>query len=99
RRVLRDGILPAHWLAPALGAAEQLGLVLREFGLKIGEPRCMSCGGELRRVWKEALRERIPPRTYLWLDEYFVCCRCNKLFWRGTHWERISSQLSGLAPK
>ena len=27
----------------------------------------MSCGGELRPGDKEALRERIPPRTYRWL--------------------------------
>ena len=65
-----------------------------EFGLKRHEPRCMSCGGELRRVEKEALRERIPPRTYRWLDEYFVCARCDRLFWRGTHWMRIDRDLT-----
>jgi uncharacterized protein with PIN domain len=54
----------------------------------------MSCGGELRKEEKEKLRERIPPKTYLWLDEYFVCRRCDKLFWRGTHWQRIARELS-----
>jgi uncharacterized protein with PIN domain len=94
RRVLRDGRIAAFWLPPTLPIAEQLAAVFREFGLAVGEPRCMSCGGELRRGDKEALRERIPPRTYRWLDEYFVCSRCDKLFWRGTHWERISKQLT-----
>jgi len=61
--------------------------------LKKREPRCMSCGGELRRESKEALRERIPPKTFKWLDEYFVCSRCGKLFWRGTHWHKIESEL------
>jgi uncharacterized protein with PIN domain len=41
----------------------------------------MSCGGELLKGDKEALRERIPPKTYRWLGEYFVCGRCGKLFW------------------
>jgi len=93
RRVLRDRILPAFWLPPTLGIPEQLTLVFREFGLTAREPRCMSCGGELGRVEKEALRERIPPKTYRWLDEYFVCRRCDKLFWRGTHWLKIERQL------
>jgi len=94
RRVLRDGIIPAQWVPPTLSMADQLALVFRQFGLKVGEPRCMSCGGELRREDKEALRDRIPPKTYLWLDEYFLCSRCDKLFWRGTHWERITRQLA-----
>jgi uncharacterized protein len=96
RRLLRDRIIPAFWLPPTLGIPEQLGLVFREFGLTLRGPRCMSCGGELRRGSKEALRERIPPRTYLWLDEFFECARCDKLFWHGTHWHRIVETLAAL---
>ena len=96
RRLLRDRIIPAFWLPPTLSIPEQLALVFREFGLVVRGPRCMSCGGELRRVPKEALRDRIPPKTYRWLDEFFVCRRCDKLFWHGTHWQRIMARLSGL---
>ncbi len=93
RRLLRDRIIPAFWLSPALGVADQLAQVFHEFGLVRGQPRCMACGGELRPVEKEALRDRIPPRTYRWLDEYFVCARCGKLYWHGTHWARIQREL------
>jgi uncharacterized protein with PIN domain len=99
RRVLREGLIPALWLPPALGIAEQLGLVFREFGLTPGQPRCMTCGGELQRADKEALRERIPPRTYRWLDEYFLCAACGKLFWHGTHWLNIQQQLACIAAR
>jgi uncharacterized protein with PIN domain len=98
RRLLRDRIIPVFWLPPTLGIPEQLALVFREFGLTLRGPRCMSCGGELRRGSKEALRGRIPPRTYRWLDEYFVCSRCGKLFWPGTHWRRIVEELAALQP-
>ena len=97
RRLLRDRIIGAFWLPPTLSIPEQLALVFREFGLTLREPRCMSCGGELRRGSKEELRERIPPRTYRWLEEYFVCSRCEKLFWHGTHWQRIVKALEGLS--
>ncbi len=96
RRLLRDGIIPAFWLPPTLSIEEQLGLVFREFNLTLREPRCMTCGGELRRADKESLRERIPPRTYRWRDEYFLCSRCDKLFWHGTHWQRIRATLTAL---
>jgi uncharacterized protein len=93
RRVVRDRVIPALWLPPTLSIPEALAFVFHEFGLKTREPRCMSCGGELRRESKEALRERIPPKTFKWLDEYFVCSRCGKLFWKGTHWNRIAGEL------
>jgi uncharacterized protein len=96
RRLLRDGILPSFWLPPTLSIAEQLAVVFREFNLTLRGPRCMSCGGELLSVSKEALRERIPPRTYRWRDDYFVCTRCDKLFWHGTHWHRIMGKLEAL---
>jgi uncharacterized protein len=96
RRLVRDGIIRAFWLPPTLKIPQQLVLVFREFKLAAGEPRCMNCGGELKHVDKESLKERIPPKTYRWLDEFFLCTRCDKLLWRGTHWERISSALRKL---
>jgi uncharacterized protein len=89
RGVLRDGSIPSFWLPPVLKKEEQLALVLREFDLPPRDPRCMACGGELRPVSKESVRERIPPKTWRWIDEYFVCSQCHQLFWRGTHWDRI----------
>jgi uncharacterized protein with PIN domain len=96
RRVLRDGILPAVWLPPTLTMREQLALLFAELGLEPRESRCMSCGGELVEVDKEKVRERIPPRTYLWKNEYFECSRCGKLFWHGTHWDKIVNSLRRL---
>ncbi|HTL16101.1 MAG TPA: Mut7-C RNAse domain-containing protein [Patescibacteria group bacterium] len=97
RRVLRDKIIPSFWLPPTLSIPEQLERVFREFELCVNTPRCMSCGGPLVKTDKEALREQIPPKTYLWLNDYFVCARCGKLFWHGTHWKRIMGRLNALA--
>jgi len=93
RRLLRDGVIRVVWVPPSGSMTDQLEMVLRETGLRVREARCMECGGELDRVDKEELKERIPPRTYLWLHEYFLCRQCGKLFWHGTHWERIRARL------
>lgn len=81
------------WVPGGLDPAEQLGLVLREYGLPLRDPRCMACGGSLDAVPKDRVRERIPPRTAAWKEEYFVCTGCGGLFWKGTHWERIERRL------
>ena len=96
RRLIRDGVVPTLWLPPMGDPAEQLARVFREFRLKLRAPRCMSCGGELRIVDKTEVAARIPPRTARWLNEYFVCTRCDRLFWRGTHWQRIQARLRAL---
>lgn len=96
RRLLRDQVIPSFWLPPTLRIPEQLEQVFREFKLCVGAPRCMRCGGELVAGDKQALKLRIPPRTYRWLDDYFVCARCGKLFWHGTHWSQIRNKLEEL---
>jgi uncharacterized protein with PIN domain len=96
RRILRDRLIRSLWLPPTLSIRDQLQAVFREFNLVPKAPRCMSCGGELMRSSKEALHDRIPPKTYRWLNDYFVCAKCGKLFWHGTHWRRISDTLETL---
>ena len=93
RRAVRDGSVVAQWVPSGLEPTEQLSLVLADLGLRLREPRCMACGGKLAAVAKEVLWERIPPRTARWKDDYWVCATCARLFWQGTHWERIARAL------
>jgi uncharacterized protein with PIN domain len=93
RRIVADGSLVVVWLPSALTMTEQLHMAAVELGLTLREPLCMACGGRLVPTPKDVVRPRIPPRTALWKDEYFVCARCDQLFWRGTHWERIERTL------
>jgi uncharacterized protein with PIN domain len=96
RRIVADGSLVAVWVPSALTMAGQLHMVAVELGLSRRRPRCMACGGALVPTPKELVRPRIPPRTALWKDEYFVCAGCDRLFWHGTHWERIETALRRL---
>ncbi len=93
RRMVADGSLVVVWVPSALTMGEQLHAAAVELGLTLRDPRCMACGGGLLLTAKDAVRSRIPPRTALWKDEYFVCVECDRLFWRGTHWERIAATL------
>ncbi len=96
--VVRDGEVPALFVPHGLGKREQLAFVLRELGLRPRAPRCMFCGGALREVPPEEARPRVPPRTFDWVRQFFECERCGRLFWPGSHWQRIADALRQAAP-
>jgi uncharacterized protein with PIN domain len=97
RRLVLDGKVVALWVPTGLPLTDQLALVLADLGLGLREPRCMACGGVLESAAKDAVFDRIPPRTARWKDEYWVCRACTRLFWQGTHWERIARALGSAA--
>jgi uncharacterized protein with PIN domain len=97
--IVRDGDLPSLFIPHGLSKAAQLALVLGHFGLTVGEPRCMTCGGELREVPKEQVRDRVPPRSFAWQEHFYECQGCGGIFWKGTHWQRIADALRRAAPE
>jgi uncharacterized protein with PIN domain len=91
--VIRDGVQPALFVPLRLSPLEQLAFVLERLHLTLCNPRCMASGGELVEVPKERLRDRVPPRTFAWLERFWECSRCRQVFWHGTHWQRIVEAL------
>lgn len=99
RRLMDRGVVTSAAIAALLvpirlNKREQFTFVRAQLDLPLKPPRCMACGGRLTAVDKNEVRERIPPRTWPWLDDYYVCQRCDRLFWKGTHWQRIQAALS-----
>ncbi len=90
RRLMRDRIISALWLPPTLFIPEQLAMVISEFRLELREPRCMSCGGELRRVDKESVRERIPDTHSAWGERGIGSCSFSLLFVLGLPYSALS---------
>jgi uncharacterized protein with PIN domain len=91
--IVRDGEVPALLIPNGLSRSEQLTFVLRELRLEPRPPRCMACGGELAGVPREQVRDRVPPRSFAWAEQFFACRHCGQVFWQGTHWQRIAGLL------
>lgn len=94
RNVVKDGTVPALFVPRATPPIDQLAFVLRALGLRVTEPRCMACGGELRDVSKAEIAAEAPPRSFAAYDRFWKCARCTRLYWRGTHWDRIQRRLA-----
>lgn len=92
--LVRDGVVASLFIPRDLDPPGQVRFVLDRLQLPVREPRCMACGGELVKVTKEEVRDRVPPRTFAWLDEYWRCSGCHRTFWKGTHWQRIEACLA-----
>lgn len=59
------------------------------FDLKPGVARCMSCNGLIHRVKKEAIEKHLLPLTRAHYDDFFQCTDCKKIYWEGSHYDKM----------
>ncbi len=101
RQLLKHGAVTHGYWVRNTNPIEQARETVRRFDLSDQTrpfSRCLSCNGLLVRVEKDDVLERIPPKTAAWLDEYYECESCRKLYWQGTHagsLRRIVDRISG----
>jgi len=58
--------------------------------------RCPECNAPLQDVPKEAAREQVPPYVYQTQARFRRCPQCLRLYWQGTHWQRMRERLAEL---
>ena len=52
---------------------------------------CPACGGTLKKVKKSEIKEKVPRRVYTHHRDFYICVKCRKIYWKGSHWKRIRS--------
>ena len=55
--------------------------------------RCLDCNSKVHRVPLELARERVPAGIAESQSEFFSCQRCERMFWKGSHYERMRQWL------
>jgi uncharacterized protein len=80
-------------VVPHLPVDDQLRLVARSFDLARRPSRCMECNGQLETVQASAVVDRVPPGVLRDRQSFFSCRGCRRVFWHGSHWERIVGRL------
>lgn len=61
--------------------------------------RCMTCNGMLDRVLRrEEVRESVPDFVYLNFQEFVKCRGCGKVYWEGSHQQRIREKIRSVFP-
>lgn len=103
RKALKAGL--EAFLVEGEDDAGKLASVSKRFHLTLDpeKSRCPNCDAILQLVDKEAVKDRVPSRTFKAYDEFWVCSSCDKVYWRGSHWKNIvetvteASKLAGLS--
>ncbi len=93
RKPVRNGKV-GFLRVPHLPIEDQLRLVVRQFALTRRQSRCMECNGELGVVPPGAVVDRVPLGVIRNQEEFFLCKGCGRVFWHGSHWDRIAGRLS-----
>ena len=71
---------------------EQLKSVIQHFNLKGNiKPftRCLVCNGILNEISKSKIIENLEHRTLQFYNEFWQCEKCNKIYWKGSHYKRM----------
>lgn len=71
--------------------ALQLDCCLRQF------TRCLECNESLVPKTKEEVKDIVPPYVFLTQTQYMQCPSCLRVYWRGTHWQRMKKELEKIA--
>lgn len=89
--LMRNMVTHGYWVR-STHPMEQAGEVLRRFDLyRAARPftRCVSCNGLLETVEKASILHRLPPQTARYYDEFSICPECKRVFWKGSHYQRM----------
>jgi uncharacterized protein with PIN domain len=58
---------------------------------------CLECNQPLVTKAKEEVKDLVPPYVFQTQTQYMQCPACHRVYWRGTHWQRMSRELERIA--
>jgi len=62
-------------------------------------PLCIHCNWPIHEIQKDLARGRVPSYVYKTQHEFCLCPKCGRIYWKGTHWERIKEKLQAALDK
>ena len=97
RRVVAHGTVRAVLLRSDR-VGDQLSQVVAELGLGGARAltRCLECNVELEGRLMSEVSDRLPPYVRATQTRFSECPRCGRVYWPGTHWQRMRERLGAL---
>lgn len=73
----------------------QLKEVVDFFGIRPGPffTRCLRCNSRLVPVEKSRIEHRLLPKTRKYFHEFFLCPGCGRIYWSGSHMDKMRDRL------
>jgi uncharacterized protein with PIN domain len=65
-----------------------------DYNFNMQKARCSMCNSELEKIKdKNLIINEVKPETFKHIEEFYQCTKCKKVYWRGTHIEKIMERL------
>lgn len=58
--------------------------------------RCLECNELLVPKSQDDVRDLVPAYVFKTQSHYFQCPSCQRIYWRGTHWQRMNKEMEKL---
>lgn len=100
RGLLKRGIVTHGYYVRSRQPREQLLEVFRRYDLLSSVSaftRCLECNAPLVTTSKNAVLNRLEPRTRELYTEFSICTVCNRVYWKGSHYEHMRKVLEAVA--
>ena len=55
--------------------------------------RCTHCNTKLNVIEKEKIEKLVPEVVYQSFEDYYICRRCGRIYWQGSHYKRMKLEL------
>ena len=77
---------------------KQIRKVLDKVGFDINMilSRCILCNSKVEEIKKVSVKEKVPERIYKNNEKFWFCKKCNKVYWKGTHYENMFEKINSL---
>lgn len=56
--------------------------------------RCVECNHQIEAVAKQEVEQRLEPETIASFDEFWRCTGCDRVYWKGSHYERLRQRVA-----
>ncbi len=78
---------------------EQISIVLGDIEMdkKKVLSRCILCNTEVDVISKKDIEGKVPERIYNNNEKFWFCKKCNKIYWRGSHYEKMFEKINNLS--
>ena len=96
--ILKNGAVTHGYWIRSKKPLKQVAEVLERFDLYSSiRPfyRCMVCNGEIEKIDRESIGDKIPAETGKYYDEFYQCRDCRRIYWKGYHYEKMKAIADG----
>jgi uncharacterized protein with PIN domain len=100
--ILKRGQVDHGYFIRNSEATKQAEEVVRRFDLQksiLEFTRCLDCNHKLIKIAKANIGEELPPKVASSQNEFFKCPGCSKLYWKGTHHQKMLSFIKKIKEK